>query len=113
MGCIFCRIINREIPAKIVFENERVFAFCDNAPQAPVHILIIPKEHIASLNDLTENHQMLIGEMQNVARTVAAQLGVAQSGYRVVVNCGADAGQAVDHIHYHLIGGRKLSWPPG
>jgi len=113
MSCLFCRIINREIPSKIAFENDRVLAFYDVNPQAPVHILIVPKRHIAGLNDITVKDNELLGEIQNIARELARRENIADDGYRVVVNCGANAGQAVAHLHYHLLGGRKFSWPPG
>ena len=111
--CIFCKIVAGEIPSETVFEDELCLAFRDINPGAPTHILIIPKEHIATLNDLTEDHQATIGHILLVARTLAAQLGVDASGYRLVANCNSDGGQAVFHIHFHLLGGRRLSWPPG
>jgi len=113
MDCLFCRIAKREIPADIVFENERVLAFRDIQPQAPVHLLIIPKRHIAGLNDITKADDQLLGEMLNVARELAKKEGVSTDGYRVAINCGANAGQAVAHLHYHVLGGRKFTWPPG
>jgi histidine triad (HIT) family protein len=113
MSCLFCRIINREIPSKIAFENDRVLAFYDVNPQAPVHILIVPKRHIAGLNDITVNDNELLGEIQNIALELTRRENIADGGYRVVVNCGENAGQAVAHLHYHLLGGRKFSWPPG
>jgi histidine triad (HIT) family protein len=113
MECLFCRIVKREIPATIVFENERILAFRDISPQAPAHILIIPKRHIAGLNDITAQDNELLGEMQNVARELAEREKISKEGYRVVINCGANAGQAVAHLHLHLLGGRAFSWPPG
>lgn len=111
--CIFCKIVRREIPAKIVFENEHILAFRDVSPQAPVHILIIPKKHIPGLNDISAEEEKLLGEIQLVAKELAAKEKVSVQGYRLVVNCGPDAGQAVAHLHYHLVGGRKFTWPPG
>lgn len=113
MDCIFCAIIKKQIPADIVFENDRILAFRDIHAQAPVHILIIPKRHIESLNDLTVNDQAVLGEIQTVARDLARREGVDIDGYRLVANCGPAAGQAVFHVHYHVLGGRKFSWPPG
>lgn len=113
MDCLFCKIANKEIPGKIVFENERILAFRDIDPKAPVHVLIIPKEHIPGLNDISDSTNELLGQIQNAAKEIAKKENLSQSGYRLVVNCGKDAGQAVDHLHYHLLGGRKLSWPPG
>ena len=113
MDCIFCNIINGEIPSSKVYENEYVYAFNDISPVAPVHVLIIPKEHIASLNEITAENATLIAEVYAAAAEIAKQLGVAESGYRVVSNCGEAAGQTVHHIHFHLLGGRDLAWPPG
>lgn len=110
---IFSKIIRKEIPAAIVYEDERVLAFRDVAPQAPTHVLIIPKDPIPTVNDVTPEHEQLIGHMVTVAATIAHQEGVDQSGYRLVLNCNADAGQAVYHLHLHLLGGRKMAWPPG
>lgn len=109
---IFQRIIEREIAADIVFEDDRCLAFRDISPQAPTHVLLIPKRAIASFNDLTSDDESLLGHLLLVVRRLAAELGL-DGGYRVVVNCGADAGQSVDHLHFHLLGGRPLSWPPG
>lgn len=113
MDCLFCRIVKREIPSQIVFENERVLAFRDINPQAPVHILIIPKKHIPGLNDITPEDSALLGEMQNIARSLAEKENISVDGYRLVANCGPAAGQAVAHLHYHLLGGRTFAWPPG
>lgn len=112
-GCIFCNIINGEIPSVKVYENEDVYAFNDISPVAPVHVLIIPKEHLASVNDLTEENVSLISKMYLAAVEIAKQLGVDQSGYRLITNCGEAAGQSVHHIHFHLLAGRDLAWPPG
>ena len=110
--CVFCKIASGGIPARIVHRDDHVLAFEDLHPQAPVHLLIVPLEHIASLNDASGAHRELLGRMWLVARDLAAQKGVA-GGYRVVNNCGAPAGQSVFHIHLHLLGGRAMSWPPG
>lgn len=112
-NCIFCKIINGEIPSEKVFENENVIAFKDINPAAPVHILIIPRKHISSINDLEEKDACIIGEIFLAAKEIAKKLGIAEDGYRVVSNCGEKAGQTVMHLHYHLIGGRSLNWPPG
>jgi histidine triad (HIT) family protein len=111
--CLFCKIINKQIPASIVFENENIIAFKDIKPQAPVHLLIISKKHIPGLNDIEISDLQLLGEIQNIAKELAKKEGVNKKGYRLVLNCGPDAGQAVEHIHYHLLGGRKFTWPPG
>jgi len=111
--CLFCKIVAGDIPADKVFENENVYAFRDIDPKAPTHILIIPKEHIATTNDLAEAHKTLMGEIMLVAKEIAEQEGVAELGYRTVFNCNSDGGQAVYHIHLHLLGGRQMNWPPG
>ncbi|AEI42660.1 histidine triad nucleotide-binding protein [Paenibacillus mucilaginosus] len=108
MDCIFCKIVEGTIPSKKVFENEQVVAFHDIQPAAPVHILIIPKKHMASMNDVQEGDWALLGEVQRAAQTIAREQGVAESGYRLVNNCGKDAGQVVFHLHYHLLGGENL-----
>ena len=113
MDCLFCKIANKNINAKIAFENERVIAFHDLFPQAPTHILIIPKTHYTTLNDVPVNEAALLGELISTATLIAKELDVAESGYRVVMNCNADGGQSVYHIHLHLLAGRRLSWPPG
>ena len=110
--CIFCRIAAGTIPAKLVHEDEHVVAFHDLHPQAPTHVLIIPRRHVASLNDASETDPALLGHLLLAAREVAARLGVG-AGYRVVTNCGASAGQSVFHLHLHVLGGRPLGWPPG
>lgn len=110
---IFTKIINREIPAKIVYEDDHALAFHDVSPQAPVHILVIPKRRIASLQEAGEQDASLLGHLQVVIAKVAEDLGIAQGGYRVVTNVGRDGGQSVEHLHYHVLGGRPLSWPPG
>jgi histidine triad (HIT) family protein len=109
---IFQRIIDREIPADIVYEDDRCLAFRDIAPQAPVHVLVIPKKPIVSWAELAGDDAALIGHISIVIRDLAAKLGLA-GGYRVVCNCGKDGGQTVDHLHFHVLGGRHLSWPPG
>jgi histidine triad (HIT) family protein len=109
---IFKKIIDREIPAEIVYEDEHCLAFYDINGQAPTHVLVIPKKEIASLDDLTAEDQSLVGHIHLVIRNLAKQLGL-ENGYRVVVNCKQAGGQTVDHLHFHLLGGRSLSWPPG
>jgi histidine triad (HIT) family protein len=109
---IFQRIIDKEIPAKIVYEDDLCLAFQDVKPQAPTHVLLIPKRDIKSLDDVGVDDQMTLGHMILIVRKLAEQLKL-RSGYRLVVNCGPDAGQTVDHLHFHLIGGRSLGWPPG
>lgn len=110
---IFKRIIDREIPADIVYEDDLCLAFRDIMPQAPVHVLLIPKEEIPSMNEITEERAALLGHLFNVIRQIAAAERVDASGYRVVCNCGPDASQTVRHLHFHLLGGRELGWPPG
>jgi histidine triad (HIT) family protein len=111
--CLFCRIVRREAPAKIIYEDERVLAFEDINPKAPVHTLVIPKVHIASLNEAPEGSEALLGELLFRARALAKEKGVAAKGYRIVLNTARDSGQAVFHIHFHLLGGRAMLWPPG
>lgn len=113
MDCLFCKIIRKEIPASIIYEDDKVLAFDDLHPQAPIHKLIIPQKHIATLNDLEPEDVALSGHLLYVAQQIAKKNGIAESGYRVVMNCNAGAGQAVFHIHLHLLGGRPMSWPPG
>lgn len=113
LDCLFCKIVDGEIPANTRYEDEYLIAFDDIAPQAPVHCLIIPKRHIATLNDLDAQQHELMGRIVTVAATVANQLNIADAGYRLVWNCNAAAGQTVFHIHCHLLGGRDLTWPPG
>ena len=110
---LFLKIINREIPADIIYETEDVLAFRDINPQAPLHALIIPKRHIATINDLESGHSELIGKLFLAAKEIAESEGVADNGYRVVMNCNQDGGQAVYHIHLHILGGRQMGWPPG
>ena len=114
MPTIFSKIINKEIPANIVFENENVLAFKDINPQAPVHILIIPKIEISKVTDLNgSEHSNLLGEMIDAANKIAKDFNIAEDGFRLVFNCGDNGGQEVYHLHLHLLGGRKMNWPPG
>jgi len=113
MSCLFCRVVSGEIPAKKVYEDETLVAFHDVNPQAPVHILIVPRRHIATLNDLTQADESLIGSMHRRAASIARELGIADRGYRTVFNCNSEAGQSVFHIHLHVLGGRPMTWPPG
>ena len=114
MPTIFSKIINKEIPADIVFESDNVLAFKDIKPQAPIHILIIPKIEIPRVTDnKSKEHSDLLGEMFDVANKLAKDLGIAKNGFRLVLNCGNDGGQEVYHIHMHLLGGRHMQWPPG
>jgi histidine triad (HIT) family protein len=109
---IFKRIIDKEIPADLIHEDDKCVAFRDLNPQAPVHVLVIPRKEIRSLAEAADADAELLGHLLTTARTLAAQLGLAQ-GYRVVINCGPDAGQTVDHLHLHVLGGRRMTWPPG
>jgi histidine triad (HIT) family protein len=111
--CLFCRIASGEIPATKVYEDDDIVAFDDINPQAPMHVLVVPRMHIATLNDLGEGQDALVGEMIRRGAAIAAARGYAQSGYRTVFNCNAHAGQAVFHIHLHVLGGRQMAWPPG
>lgn len=113
MDCLFCKILKKEIPSKIVFEDPDLLAFKDVQPQAPTHILIIPKKHIATLNDLNKEDQGLVGKMVLTAQKLAKDLGISEKGYRTVFNCNAFGGQSVYHVHLHLLGGRSMQWPPG
>ena len=110
---VFSKIIRKEIPAKIVYEDDLSLAFHDLQPQAPIHVLVIPKRQIDSLEVATDEDASLLGHLQIVAQRVARILEINESGYRIVMNCGQDGGQSVGHIHYHLLGGRQLKWPPG
>ena len=111
--CLFCKIINREIPASVVYEDDRVLAFNDINPQAPTHVLIVPKQHIESLNDLKDSHDQIVGELVRRATAIAKERGISAGGFRTVFNTNRDAGQTVFHIHLHLLGGRNMAWPPG
>ena len=113
MDCLFCKVISGAIPAKIIYRDDLVVAIDDVNPQAPQHKLIIPHQHIATLNDLHPENNELIGHMIQTAKMLAKQLNMAEDGYRLVLNCNAGAGQTVFHIHLHLLGGRKMLWPPG
>jgi histidine triad (HIT) family protein len=110
--CLFCKIVEGEIPSEKVYEDEELFAFRDINPQAPVHLLVVPKKHVASLDEADDGDAALMGDIMMRIRHLAREQGV-QSGYRVVNNCGSSAGQSVFHIHFHLLGGRDLGWPPG
>ena len=111
--CLFCKIVARQIPAKIVYEDERLLAFEDINPQAPLHVLVIPKLHVASLNDLTAGHDALLGEMTRRAAAIARERGFSDRGFRAVFNTNSEAGQTVFHVHLHLLAGRSMAWPPG
>ena len=113
MSCLFCRIVAGEIPAKVAYQDDQVLAFHDINPQAPTHLLVIPKRHITSLADLRAEDDALVGSLVRRARELARELGFAEKGYRVLFNAGEDAGYSVYHIHLHLLGGRRLGWPPG
>ncbi len=111
--CLFCKMVSGQIKPDKVYEDSDVLAFKDINPQAPVHVLVIPKKHIATLNDLDSGHTDLTGKLIKTAVHIARESGIAESGYRTVMNCNADAGQSVFHIHLHLLGGRSMRWPPG
>ena len=111
--CLFCKIINKEIESNIVYQDEDTLAFKDIHPQAPVHILIIPKQHIEKISDLSQDKKDIVSRLVLLANSLARDNKVDEKGYRLVFNCGPDAGQAIFHIHLHLLGGRKLGWPPG
>ena len=111
--CLFCKIINGEIPSKKIFENDMVYAFYDIEPQAPKHIVIVPKEHIASANEIEPSNIGYVAAIWKAIPIIARQLGIAENGYRVVNNCGHDGGQTVEHLHFHLMGGREFGWPAG
>ena len=111
--CLFCRIVKHEIPASIVYEDERVLAFNDINPQAPTHVLVVPKRHVATLNDLSADDDRLVGELVRRAAAIAHDRGLSAGGFRTVFNTNREAGQTVFHIHLHLLGGRSMHWPPG
>ncbi len=113
MSCIFCKIVNKEISSNIVYEDDKVVAFHDINPQAPYHILVVPKKHIATLLELTEEDKDLIGHIYLVINKIAKEFGFEDRGYRVVVNCKEEAGQTVFHLHFHILAGRTMGWPPG
>jgi histidine triad (HIT) family protein len=112
-NCIFCRIAEGEVPSDVVYHDERCLAFRDSNPQAPVHVLVIPREHLESLDDASQKDEGQLGHLLRVAAKVANELGLTEGGYRTVINTGAGAGQSVFHLHLHVLGGRGLSWPPG
>lgn len=111
--CIFCRIIAGEIPVSVIYKDERALAFRDSNPQAPVHALVIPREHIESLDEASQRDEGALGHLLRVAARVANDQGLSESGYRTIINTGAGAGQSVFHLHIHVLGGRSLNWPPG
>jgi histidine triad (HIT) family protein len=111
MGCLFCNIVERKVPAQVVAENDHALAFKDIRPAAPTHVLVIPKTHVAGIHEMTD--KALLGEVMALARDTAEKLGLCDGGYRLVVNQGPDAGQSVFHLHVHVLGGRALAWPPG
>ena len=111
--CLFCKIINGEIPSTKVYEDDFVYAFNDIEPQAPVHIIIVPKAHISSANEISDENMNLVGYVFKAAACIAKEYGFDDNGYRIVNNCGRDGGQTVGHIHFHLLAGRNLGWPPG
>ncbi|GBE37113.1 HIT-like protein [bacterium BMS3Bbin07] len=113
MDCIFCRIAEKKLPARLVYEDEFAVAFEDINPQAPVHVLVIPRKHIPTSLDLKEEDNALVGRLFQVANRIARQKGIAERGFRIVMNCNAEAGQTVFHLHIHLLGGRAMHWPPG
>ncbi|MBE0461153.1 MAG: histidine triad nucleotide-binding protein [Acidobacteriota bacterium] len=112
-NCIFCKIIQKEIPTSFIYEDDRMVAFKDINPQAPIHILLIPKEHYASLNDVPEDKKDILSHLLLKARQIALEQGISERGYRIVLNTARDSGQEVLHIHFHLLGGRRMNWPPG
>lgn len=111
--CLFCKIVKGEIPSAKVYEDEKVYAFNDISPQAPVHVLIVPKEHISSANDLSEENISVVSDIFLAAKKIAREKSISEKGYRIISNCGEDGGQSVGHLHFHLLGGRSLLWPPG
>ena len=111
--CLFCKILAGDIPAEIIYESDTAMAFRDINPQAPTHVLIIPRKHVATINDIGPGDQEIVGSLYSAAREIAAAEGIADEGYRAVMNCNEGAGQSVFHIHLHLLGGRAFSWPPG
>lgn len=113
MNCIFCKIVKKMIPGNIIYEDKNILAFNDINPQAPIHILVIPKEHIPAINDIESVNKDVIFDILMIIRNIAKEKNLHKSGYRVVINSGVDAGQAVQHLHFHILGGRKFDWPPG
>lgn len=112
-GCVFCKIVRRDIHAKVVFEDNKILAFDDTRPQAPVHVVVIPKYHIDKLSDISDDHINLVGKLLLTAKRIARDMHIEESGYRIVLNCNKDGGQEVFHLHLHVLGGRLLGWPPG
>ena len=112
-SCIFCRIIHKEVQGRMIYEDQEIVAFDDVNPQAPIHVLVVPREHIASLSEIKEGNTGLVGRLLWVAHRVARERGIAESGYRTLFNHGPAGGQTVDHLHLHLLGGRQMTWPPG
>lgn len=113
MDCIFCKIVNGEIPSKKIYEDDKVIAFYDITPEAPIHFLVIPKEHIKSVNEINEKNASIISHIFLVINKIVNELGVSEEGYRIVNNCGTNGGQTVNHIHFHVLAKRNLNWPPG
>lgn len=113
MDCLFCKIIRKELPAKIIYEDDEILAFEDIHPQAPVHVLVIPKKHLSSSLEIKNEDNELIGRLFQAANRLAREKGIAERGFRTVINCNAEAGQTVFHLHLHLLGGRGMHWPPG
>lgn len=111
--CIFCKIVKKEIPTRIIYEDKNIIAFNDINPQAPIHILLIPKEHFASLNEIPDEKKDILTLLLLTARQIAREKDIAEKGYRIVLNTAKDSGQEVFHIHFHLLGGRRMQWPPG
>jgi histidine triad (HIT) family protein len=111
--CLFCRILAGKVPADIVYESDTTIAFRDNNPQAPTHVLIIPRQHVSCIDEVGDEHQALVGGLFTAAKAIAAAEGLADDGYRVVINCKEAAGQTILHLHMHLLGGRTFNWPPG
>lgn len=111
--CIFCKMVAGEIRPDVVYENNEVLAFRDINPQAPMHVLVVPKEHISTINDLDEGHAALVGKLYLAVKQIARQEGMSERGYRTVMNCNAEAGQTVFHLHLHVLAGREMRWPPG
>ena len=111
--CLFCKILAGEIPAELIYESDTAVAFRDINPQAPTHVLVIPRKHISTINDIEVDDQAIIGSLYTAAKEIAKEQGIADDGYRAVMNCNEGAGQSVFHIHLHVLGGRALSWPPG
>ncbi len=111
--CLFCKIVSGDIPGDIVYQDDEIVAFNDINPQAPVHVLVIPRKHIATHNDLTENDTQLIGSLLVRIKSMAQNIQALNKGYRIVTNCGSESGQSVFHVHFHLLGGRPMQWPPG